>query len=110
MTIPGGKFFAIYLHEAATGNETSDEMPVTGVAGGYTMLALGVEGLTGTIELQARVLDDEWVTVGVADVSDGSDATSITADGIYTRMVAGMVAIRTDLTGSGATVKAVLVA
>ena len=108
--VPGGKFVGKFLHAAPVGNETSDEVVVTGTDGGFTLVALGVKDLTGTLVLQVRVLDGEWVARQVTNVTDGTTAASITADGVYTAVVAGMAALRTDLTGSGVTVKATIVA
>ena len=110
MTVPAGKFITKTLHNAPEGAEDSEEMIVSGTDGAYTLVALGVVDLTGTIELQVRVLTGEWVTVPVTDVSDDSEVASITADGVYTRMVAGMTALRTSLDGSAVTCVARLVA
>ena len=96
MVVPGGaiKFQLMQNAAVATGNGTAIET-IDASSGAFTVLAMQVTGITtATITFEATIDGTNWVAVTAKNLNGGVEATTATADGIYTIMVAGLPKVR----------------
>ena len=96
MLVPGGTYKAQLMQSAAvaTGNGTAIDC-IDSSSGAFTVLAMQVTGITtATITFEATIDGTNWVAVLATNLNTGAEATTATANGIYTIMVAGLPKVR----------------
>jgi len=101
MATSGGLYKTVDLHGADT---TSDTIQVGGTPdGSYISGVIHVSNLSGggSIVLSAQVYPGtDWVAIQTTNLNDGTEAASITADGLYGVTLLGIGAIQSVLTGT----------
>lgn len=94
--VGGGQPKKIKMQNGATGTGNGTEMRATDVSsGGNAVFCAQVQGITtATITWEATIDGTNWVAVRAENLSDGAEATTATADGLYRITALGLVKLR----------------
>ncbi len=96
MAIPAGQIKNLPMQDSATATGNGTAVTITdGEDGGYSVLAIQVEGIDGdTITFEGTVDDSTWYGIVFTNLNDNAEATTATADGLYRADVSGLTKVR----------------